>query len=71
MARKKIAAGEIRTSPAACAARSQAMPATFSQSAFENPANEFAVAMVAARYGLPLPWAAIVAAAAGLGERLP
>jgi hypothetical protein len=30
----------------------------------------FAVAVIASRYGLFLPWAEVVAAAAGLGERL-
>ena len=42
----------------------------FDSIAVETAPVAFAVAIIASRYGLPLPWAAIVAAAAGLGERL-
>lgn len=64
------AAGEIRPSPATGALASKPLPDVPSAAAPDWPAVGLAVAVVAARYGLPLPWAAIVAAAAGLGERL-
>jgi len=70
MQSKKNAAGEGLISPEAFAAASQPMPIPDSKLIPDWPGAGLAVSMVAARYGLPLPWAAIVAAAAGLGGRL-
>ena len=53
--------------PGALAAASQPVPDTYSPSLPDLPAIGLAVSHVAARYGLPLQWAAIVATAAGLG----
>lgn len=69
MAGKRKAAGEVLHSPAAIASASQPLPSFSSANLPDWPAIGLAVSHVAARYGLPLPWAAIVAPAAGLGER--
>lgn len=68
MQRKEKATGEGQISPAADAAASQPTPILSSGNEPYWPAIGFAASHVAARYGLPLPWAAIVALAAGLGE---
>lgn len=67
MQRKEKAAGEGLISPAADAAASQPLHTPCNGNAPGWPAIGFAVSHVAARFGLPLPWAAIVALAAGLG----
>lgn len=53
--------------PGVNASASQPQPSPSSAILPDWPAIGFAVSHVAARYGLPLQWAAIVATAAGLG----
>ncbi len=64
---KTNGAGEGLISPATGALASQPQQPGNSASPAELPAFGLAVSIIAARYGLPLPWAEIVAAAAGLG----
>jgi hypothetical protein len=64
---KQKAAGEALPSPATDASAFRPLPEPHSASQTEWPVVAFAVSHVAARYGLSLPWATIVAAAAGLG----
>ena len=68
MPNKEKAAGEGLISPAAHATASKAMPGKTNRNWPDMPAFGFAATHAAARYGLPLPWAAIIAVAAGLGE---
>ncbi len=67
MTHKKKAAGEVAASPATIAPASQPVPVSHTPAVPEWPHLGLAVAIVSSRYGLSLPWAAIVAAAAGLG----
>lgn len=67
MQHKEEATGEGLISPAADAPVSQPMHSHNNPTGLDLPSVAFVISMVAARYGLPLPWAAIVAAAAGLG----
>ena len=67
MRTERKAAGEGATSPAADTAPSQAMPAPYTAIQPHAPPEALAVAILAMRYALPLPWAAIVAVAAGIG----
>jgi hypothetical protein len=67
MAPETVIAGDILPSPATDAAASQPLPELNSPMLGDIPAIGFAISHVAARYGLPMPWATIVAVAAGLG----
>jgi len=57
--------------PGGLASASKPLPETHSIIEVDLPALSLAIGMVACRFGLPLPWAQIVAVAAGLGERMP
>ncbi len=54
--------------PGVNASASRPLPSPSSANLPDWPAVGLAVSHVAARYGLPLQWAAVVAVAAGLGR---
>jgi hypothetical protein len=67
MKRNEKAAGEGRISPAADALPSKALQTADSEMASALPPASLAATIVAYRHGLSMPWAELVAAAAGLG----
>ena len=56
--------------PGAYALASQPLPLSHSPARTDWPAVGLAASIIAGRYGLSLPWAQLVATAAGLGEVL-